>query len=480
MKKKTMKKAAAVLLSAAITACMVPAVSFADDAASTSTTTTTTQSADTVTNGDVTTVDSTAQLTDSIRSDLKSVLENYDTSAYDTAEADKIKAAEQTAETALDSAATMQDANKVLSTFYVTVSKLDTKAVKELKAAKATYTKKVSAHTTKGYSKTNTKKIKKLKTTYLAKIKAAKSVDSVKSLYKTFKTKADAVPTVKQQNALAKAKKLYIAKIRRYSVSKAPKKAQSKIKTAQNKAVKAITSATSTTAVKSAYSTFSSTASSAVKAAKTSTSTSSSTNFLYTADGKKVYVGKTYNTSYWGDKYSNRTIKVTYIPKIVPDVDGWYNGGDFIIGVDVNNGGVYNCTINTAKNAGNKNYKRGLTCSSIVYNAYLKPVSGNSGSHTTAEDVTKRGNGAASWLSNADNSEAIKILKDNITIVETIDGTEPTLDHYYAKYTKASTNGETFSTYKWGFNTTGTQWIRMYEGNKVIYEQIFDFISWDE
>lgn len=479
MKKKAMKKAAALLLSAAITACMVPAVSFADDAASTSTTTTTTQSADTITNGDVTTVDSTAQLTDSVRSDLKSVLENYDTSAYDTAEADKIKSAEQTAETALDSAATMQDANKVLSTFYVTVSKLDTKEIKELKAANAAYTKKVSSHTTKGYSKTNTKKIKNLKTTYLAKIKAAKSVDSVKSLYKTFKTKADAVPTVKQQNALTKTKKLYITKIRRYSVTKAPKKAQSKIKSAQNKAVKAITSATSTTAVKSAYNTFSSTASSAVKAAKTSTSTSSSTNFLYTADGKKVYVGKTYNTSYWGDKYSNRTIKVTYIPKIVPDVDGWYNGGDFIIGVDVNNGGVYNCTINTAKNTEHKDYEHGLSCDSIVYNAYLKPVSGK-GYNISPEDVTKRGNGAASWLSNADNSEAIKILKDNITIVETIDGTEPTLDHYYAKYTKASTNGETFSTYKWGFDTTGTQWIRMYEGSRVIYEQVFDLISWDE
>lgn len=484
MKKKAMKKVSAVLLSAAITACMIPAASFADDTTGTSApATTVTQTDTTQTDGQVTAIDTETPLTDSIRQDLKSVVENYDTSAYDTAEANKINAAVETAKTGLDSASTMKDANTILQTFYTTVAKLDTKAVKELKAAKATYSKKVSSYKTTGYSKTNTKKLKALKKTYAAKISKAATVTAVKSAYTTFKTKAGKYMTVKQQKALAKAKKTYIAKIRRYSVSKAPKKAQSKIKSSQTSAIKKINAATTTTAVKSAYTTFKTAASSAVKAASTSSSTSSSTSYLLTADGKKVYVGKTYPATYWGDNVSGRTIKVTYVDKMIPDKSGseLYGGGQYFTGVDVHDGGVYSGVVATANNGNSNSYKHGINFVGYTYNAYGKLLT--SGSRKGDEDlgsVTKLANGAASWLGNADGSQALTILKDNITIVESIDGTAPTLEKYNSKWTKASTNGEQFSTYKWGFDHTHIQWIRIYEDSKLIYDHYSNQYGWDE
>lgn len=484
MKKKAMKKVSAVLLSAAITACMIPAASFADDTTGTSApATTVTQTDTTQTDGQVTAIDTETPLTDSIRQDLKSVVENYDTSAYDTAEANKIKAAVETAKSGLDSASTMKDANTILQTFYTTVSKLDTKAVKELKTAKATYSKKVSSYKTTGYSKTNTKKLKALKKTYAAKISKATTVAAVKSAYTTFKTKAGKYMTVKQQKALAKAKKTYIAKIRRYSVSKAPKKAQSKIKSSQTSAIKKINAATTTTAVKSAYNTFKTAASSAVKAASTSSSTSSSTSYLLTADGKKIYAGKTYPATYWGDNYSGRTIKVTFVDKMIPDKSGsgLYGGGQFLIGVDINNGGTYAAIIATENNGNSNSYKHGITFIGYTYNAYGKiQTSGTQKGGTVPYSPSETANGAASWLSNADGSEALTILKDNVTIVESIDGTAPTLEKYNSKWTKASTSGEQFSTYKWGFDHTHVQWIRMYEGNKLIYDKYSDQYGWDE
>ena len=482
MKKKAMKKVSAVLLSAAITACMIPAASFADDTGASAPATTVTQTDTTQTDGQVTAIDTETPLTDSIRQDLKSVVENYDTSAYDTAEVNKIQAAIETAKSGLDSASTMKDANKILQTFYTTVSKLDTKAVKELKAAKTTYSKKVSSYKTTGYSKTNTKKLKALKKTYAAKISKATTVAAVKSAYSTFKTKAGKYMTVKQQKSLAKTKKLYIAKIRRYSVSKAPKKAQSKIKSSQASAIKKINAASSASAVKSAYSSFTSSASKAVQAAKVSTSSSSS-DYLLTADGKKVYTGKTYPATYWGDNVSGRTIKVTFVDKMVPDKSGsgLYGGGQYFTGVDVHDGGVYSGIVATENNGNSNSYKHGINFIGYTYNAYGKLLT--SGSRKGDEDlgsVTKMANGAASWLGNADGSEALTILKDNITIVESIDGTAPTLDHYYSKWTKASTNGKRFSTYKWGFDHTHVQWIRIYEGSKLIYDQYSDYYGWDE
>ena len=483
MKKKAMKKVSAVLLSAAITACMIPAASFADDTAESAPATTVTQTDTTQTDGQVTAIDTETPLTDSIRQDLKSVVENYDTSAYDTAEVNKIKAAVETAKSGLDSASTMKDANKILQTFYTTVSKLDTKAIKELKTARATYSKKVSSYKTTGYSKTNTKKLKALKKTYTAKISKAATVAAVKSAYTTFKTKAGKYMTVKQQKALAKAKKTYIAKIRRYSVSKAPKKAQSKIKSSQTSAIKKINAATTTTAVKSAYTTFKTAASSAVKAASTSSSTSSNTSYMLTADGKKIYAGKTYPATYWGDNVSGRTIKVTYVDKMIPDKSGsgLYGGGQYLTGVDVHDGGVYSGMVATANNGGITSYKHGITFVGYDYDTYNTiQTSGTHIGDASQYSPLKTGNGAASWLSNADGSEALTILKDNITIVESIDGTAPTLDHYYSKWTKASTSGEQFSTYKWGFDHTHVQWIRMYEGNKLIYDKYTDYYGWDE
>lgn len=202
-------------------------------------------------------------------------------------------------------------------------------------------------------------------------------------------------------------------------------------------------------------------------------------NFLYTYDGKKVYVGKTYNTSYWGDKDSNREVYVTYIPKITMHSDGYYDGGSILVGVDVNNGGVYSCGICTIKN-GSSDAKLGYPYSGYRYNAYATlQTSGNHTGDTGYNNVTNLANGAACWLSNMDESEAITIKKDNITIVETIDGTAPTLENYHSKWTKESTNGEKFSTYAWN-NTTGKQWIRMYEGNKLIYDQLRYEVSGDD
>lgn len=482
MKKKAMKKVSAVLLSAAITACMIPAASFADDTGASAPATTVTQTDTTQTDGQVTAIDTETPLTDSIRQDLKSVVENYDTSAYDTAEVNKIQAAIETAKSGLDSASTMKDANTILQTFYTTVSKLDTKAVKELKAAKATYSKKVSSYKTTGYSKSNTKKLKALKKTYAAKISKAATVTAVKSAYSTFKTKAGKYKTVKQQKSLAKTKKLYIDKIRRYSVSKAPKKAQSKIKSSQAAAIKKINAASSASAVKSAYSSFTSSASKAVQAAKAST-TSSNTGYMLTADGKKIYAGKTYPATYWGDNVSGRTIKVTYVDKMIPDKSGsgLYGGGQYLTGVDVHDGGVYSGMVATANNGGITSYKHGITFVGYDYDTYNTiQTSGTHIGDASQYSPLKTGNGAASWLSNADGSEALTILKDNITIVESIDGTAPTLEKYNSKWTKASTNGEQFSTYKWGFDHTHVQWIRMYEGNKLIYDKYTDYYGWDE
>lgn len=202
-------------------------------------------------------------------------------------------------------------------------------------------------------------------------------------------------------------------------------------------------------------------------------------NFLYTYDGKKVYVGKTYNTSYWGDKDSNRDVYVTYIPKIIMHSDGYYDGGNILVGVDVNNGGVYSCGICTIK-SGSSDAKLGYPYSGYEYDAYgTLQVSGNHKGDGSYDDVKNLSHTAVSWLSNMDESEAIQIKNDDITIVETIDGTAPTLENYHSKWTKASTNGEKFSTYAWN-NTTGKQWIRMYEGNKLIYDQLRYEVSGDD
>ncbi|MGN1381213.1 MAG: hypothetical protein ACI4W2_00205 [Eubacterium sp.] len=200
-------------------------------------------------------------------------------------------------------------------------------------------------------------------------------------------------------------------------------------------------------------------------------------NFLYTADGKKVWVGKTYDTSYWGDTRSHRRIYVTYIPKIEWE-KGYddYNGGDRLTGIDVKNGGTYTASICTAENNNREEYKLGSACCLAEYSYHDKLfTSGIHKGDIKSVRIDKQGYGAATWYS----YQSIQILRDDVTIVETIDGTEPTFDHYYGKYTKASTNGDTFSAYNW-FDASGYQWIRMYEGNKLTYEKIVRYYSGDE
>ena len=483
MKKTTIKKASVLLLSAAITGCMLPAASFADETPASGTgTITTKEQAETNTQTTTETqTDPAVQadpLSESTRAELKALIEKYDASLYDAPEAEKIASAIETAKTNLDSAQSVQDANKVMGSFYIAVSKLDTKVEKELKAARAAVLKKISAVKTSSYNKKNAKKIAALKKSYSAKVNKAGTPAEAESAYKAFKSKKAAVKTKKQEKALANTKKKYINLVKKY---KAPKAAAKKVAEYKASAIRKIRNAKSESSIKSAYKSFKSSAASAARDAK-----AAGHNFLYTADGKKVYEGKTYHTSYWGDKESNRTIKVTYVDPFVKYEGFGIQGGNFLTGVDVKNGGYYSCTVCTATNSGYKCYKRGIVCSRADYGAY-GTITG-SGNHKGMALSDSDVKGAVSWLGNGWGAKQITIRKSNITVVETINGTEPTLDHYYSKWTRESTGGESFSTYKWGMGTAedgtvwsrATQWVRVYEGNKVVLEEMHHLYSWDE
>lgn len=476
MKKETIKKASVLLLSAAITGCMLPAASFADETPASTGTVTTQEQTTTETQTDPAV--QADPLSESTRAELKALIEKYDASQYDAPEAEKISAAIETAKTNLDSAQSVQDANKVMGSFYVTVSKLDTKTEKELKAARAAVLKKISAVKTSSYSKKNAKKIAALKKSYSAKANKAGTPAEAESAYKAFQSKKAAVKTKKQEKALANTKKKYINLVKKY---KAPKAAAKKVASYKASAIKKIQKAKSESSVKSAYKSFKSSAASAARDAK-----AAGHNFLYTADGKKVYEGRTYHTSYWGDKESNRTIKVTYVDPFVKYEGFGIQGGNFLTGVDVKNGGYYACSIYTATNSGKKSYERGIVCGKISYGAYGKIIgSGNHKGMALSDSDVK---GAVKWLGNGWGADQITIRKSNITVVETIDGTAPTLDHYHSKWTRESTGGESFSTYKWGMGTAedgtvwsrATMWVRAYEGSKVVYEDIRHYYSWDE
>ena len=177
---------------------------------------------------------------------------------------------------------------------------------------------------------------------------------------------------------------------------------------------------------------------------------------------------------------------MTYVDPYVKYEGFGIQGGNFLTGVDVKNGGYYACSIYTATNSGKKSYERGIVCGKISYGAYGKIIgSGNHKGMALSDSDVK---GAVKWLGNGWGADQITIRKGNITVVETINGTEPTLDHYYSKWTRESTGGESFSTYKWGMGTAedgtvwsrATQWVRAYEGNKLVYEEIHHLYSWDE
>lgn len=478
MKKRAMKKVSAVLLSAAITACMIPAAAFADETPASPGTVTTQEQTETNTQtATETQTDPAVQadpLSESTRAELKAVIEKYDASPFDAPEAEKITAAIETAKTNLDAAQSVQDANKVMEAFYVAVSRLDTKAEKELKAARAAVLKKISMVKTSSYSKKNAKKIAALKKSYSAKANKSTTPAEAESVYKAFQSKKSKIMTKKQEKALANTKKKYINLIKKY---KAPKKAAKAVAAYKSSAVKKIKKAGSTSSVKNAYKSFKTSAASAVRDAK-----AAGHNFIYTADGKKIYEGRTYNTSYWGDNDSNRTIKVTYVAPITK-----IQGGDMLIGIDVNNGGVYDCGICTATNAGHRGYEHGIPCGGATYNAYSKIV--QSGKHKGQRVPTLNfAHGTVKWLDNGWHAKQITILKSNVTVVETIDGTAPTLDHYYSKWTRESTGGKSFSTYKWGMGTAedgtvwsrATRWVRVYEGNKLIVDDIAKLYNWNE
>lgn len=478
MKKKAMKKVSAVLLSAAITACMIPAAAFADETPASPGTVTTQEQTETNTQtATETQTDPAVQadpLSESTRAELKAVIEKYDASPFDAPEAEKITAAIETAKTNLDAAQSVQDANKVMEAFYVAVSRLDTKAEKELKAARAAVLKKISMVKTSSYSKKNAKKIAALKKSYSAKANKSTTPAEAESVYKAFQSKKSKIMTKKQEKALANTKKKYINLIKKY---KAPKKAAKAVAAYKSSAVKKIKKAGSTSSVKNAYKSFKTSAASAVRDAK-----AAGHNFIYTADGKKIYEGRTYNTSYWGDNDSNRTIKVTYVHPITK-----IQGGDWFMGIDVKNGGVYDCSVCTSTNALHRSYEHGFVCNNITYDAYGRIIQSGKNKGQLFP-TTKDAGGTVKWLGNGWHAKQITILKSNVSVVETIDGTAPTLDHYYSKWTRESTGGKSFSTYKWGMGTAedgtvwsrATRWVRVYEGNKLILDNRVYFYSWNE
>ena len=355
---------------------------------------------------------------------------------------------------------------------------MDTKVEKELKAARAAVLKKISAVKTSSYNKKNAKKIAALKKSYSAKVNKAGTPAEAESAYKAFKSKKAAVKTKKQEKALSNTKKKYINLVKKY---KAPKAASKKVAAYKASAIRKIRNAKSESSVKSAYKSFKSSASKAVQNTKIA-----GNDYIYTADGKKIYEGKTYHTSYWEDKESNRTIKVTYVDPFVRYEGFGIQGGNFLTGIDVKNGGYYSCTVCTKTNSNHKSYEHGIVCSGATYGAYGKIT--KSGTDKGLALLDSHANGAVSWLGNGWGAKQITIRKSNIAVVETIDGTEPTLDHYYSKWTRESTGGKSFSTYKWGMGTAedgtvwsrATMWVRAYEGNKVVLEEIRHYYNWDE
>ncbi len=497
MKKRAIRKIAAVFLSAAMTMTMMPVMAsgaYADTSAQTP------AIVQTIETGTATT-----PLTQSDKEALNNFLDQYDFSAYSEPELTKVKEACEAAKTSLSSAETYADANAALTSFYNTLANTKT----SLQKCKKTYITKIKKKSTTGYSASNKKKLKSLKPSYIKKIKAAKSESSVKTYYSKFKASAAKIMTIKQQKALAKTRSTYLAKTRKYKPSGMTAKSKAAVEKLRKKAIAKIKKAKSTSAIKSLYSTFKKDAKAAVQnAAAASGSNVTVTldsgkkvtvplgdrNYLYTADGKKVYVGKTYNTSYWGDTQSNRNILVTYIPKMVSAGGGFYNGGNYVLGFDTNHGGVYQCSINTNNNGGQVGYKHNIYYTPVFYDGYgtlittTNTLTGSQRGMGTIEQGDNCCNNAFSWMGDGWRAAVIQIKKDNITVVESIDGTAPTLDHNYESWTKASTDGKTFHTYQWGMGTAadGTvwdkapQWIRVYEGTHLIYEKYTVFYSWND
>ncbi|MGI6211683.1 MAG: hypothetical protein ACOYJJ_03800 [Anaerovoracaceae bacterium] len=195
------------------------------------------------------------------------------------------------------------------------------------------------------------------------------------------------------------------------------------------------------------------------KSAGTDTTTASSEPLATLSNGLEIYDGKTYSMSEMGLPLGNRSIKADMV--IDGDVDGDYSMTS-VFGHDADTGAYLNVSTS------NTNFSKSIRF--MEYDAlstYDSDYNVDTSKKWQEDYFEIRGNG--------DNSSVITVKDSDITIYETIDGTEPTPDNYYKKFTKAD---GTSSGYAWGYYTNGYDWIRAYKDGEVVYESLSRLVSW--
>jgi hypothetical protein len=200
-----------------------------------------------------------------------------------------------------------------------------------------------------------------------------------------------------------------------------------------------------------------------IKTAAKSSSKKTTADYAYNDKGQKIYVGKTYDTSYWGDTLSHRKIKVTEVDQSCPNVKLRYG----VSGVDVVNGGSYHCTFLTKANTDStdERYEQGYRFGRSTYNKRVTKF--NKNGLPVFEDPERLCGGAFKYYGAGKCTLLIHIWQKDVTIYETTDGTLPSPTNYFRKYTAA--DGEV-KTYDWCDGKGGYQRIAAYAGNQEIFE----------
>ncbi|MGI6211684.1 MAG: hypothetical protein ACOYJJ_03805 [Anaerovoracaceae bacterium] len=195
------------------------------------------------------------------------------------------------------------------------------------------------------------------------------------------------------------------------------------------------------------------------KSAGTGTNTSTAEALTTLSNGLEVYEGETYSMSEMGLPKGSRSIKVGMV--IDGDDDGNYSLTS-VFGHDADTGAYLSLGIS------NTNFS--TTSGFMTYDALSTYDSdyNRDDSKTNQEDYFD-------FLGNGNNSCYVNIKDPSITIYETIDGTEPTPDNYYKKFTKA--DGES-NGYEWGYYKTGYDWVRAYKDGEIVYESLRNIVSW--
>jgi hypothetical protein len=189
----------------------------------------------------------------------------------------------------------------------------------------------------------------------------------------------------------------------------------------------------------------------AVKAAYKKQSKPSKKPLLTTAEGVKVYKGRTYSLEKLGVPRGDRSVKVMY---------GYtYGSGDtksgIVVGKDSETGKYLAVNLWYSDNP---KYMSGLL---YTYDALSKYDAGY---------TRWTGNGFKNYFDFIDQPgyEVIEIKDPGITFYETIDGTKPTPDNYYLKITKAD---GVVNTYNW-MGHKGYEWFAAYKNGKIVFEEI--------